>query len=146
MDNLALALTMKRLAVWLDRACQPEGFVQKQHDGAPFGHCYVTIDPARQAQYASANWNRIHLCGAEPGLRPEGLARLIEQFTAAGVKPVLRLAQPGAGHGHGPRLARAGGFAPRMQWTRYPTLVRESLEPAAVQDRRSAVREVEPGK
>ena len=86
MDPLALALTMKRLAVWLDRACQPEGFVQKRHNGSPFGQCYVSIDPARQGETASGNWNRIHLCGAEPGLTAAGVAELIEQFHAAGVR------------------------------------------------------------
>ena len=45
MDSLALAQTMKRLTVWLDCACQPVGFVQKQYDDAPFGRAYVCIDP-----------------------------------------------------------------------------------------------------
>ncbi len=81
MDDLALASTMKRLSAWLDRAWQPAGFVSKQYDGAPFGRCYVSIDPDRQINMPPRNWNRVHLCGAEPGLRPEGLARLIEQFT-----------------------------------------------------------------
>jgi hypothetical protein len=34
MDPLALASTMKRLAVWLDRNCQPDGFIQQCYDGA----------------------------------------------------------------------------------------------------------------
>ena len=111
MDNLALAPTMKRLTVWLDRAWQPAGFVSKQYDGAPFGRCYVSIDPnAPAVNMPPPTRNRIHLCGAEPGLRPEGLAQLVEQFTAAGVSTIFRLAQPGPGHGHGPRLARAGGI------------------------------------
>jgi hypothetical protein len=75
MDDLALASTMKRLTIWLDQTRQPAGFVSRQYDAAPFGRCYVSIDPDRQHKHASANWNRVHLCGAETGLRPEGLAR-----------------------------------------------------------------------
>ena len=130
MDNFTLASTMKRLVVWLDRAWQPEGFVSKQYDGAPFGRCYATIDPSRQAQYASANWNRIYLCGAEPGLDPEGLAQLIEQFTAAGVKRLFAWLSPGPEMDTVRSWLTRAGFSPRMQWNRYPTLVRASLEPA----------------
>ena len=129
MDSLALALTMKRLAIWLDRAWQPAGFVAKQYEGAPFGRCYVSIDPKRQQQQASANRNRVHLCGAEPGLRPEGLARLIEQFTAAGVQRFFVWLSPGPDMDTVRGWLGDAGFVPRMQWTRYPTLIRDSLEP-----------------
>ena len=129
MDSLALAQTMKRLAIWLDRAWQPAGFVATQYDGAPFGRCYVTIDPQRQQQQASANRNRVHLCGAEPGLRPEGLARLIEQFTAAGVERFFVWLSPGPDMDTVRGWLGEAGFVPRMQWTRYPTLIRDSLEP-----------------
>ena len=128
MDNLTLALTMKPLAIWLDRAWQPAGFVSKQYDGAPFGRCYVSIDPSRQAQYASANRNRVHLCGAEPGLRPEGLARLIEQFTAAGVTRFFVWLSPGPDMDTARGWLAQAGFKSHMRWTQYPTLVRESLE------------------
>ena len=70
MDTLELALTMKRLTAWLDRACQPKDFIQMQYSGPPFGHAYVSMDPARQGPNASGNLNRIHMCGAEPGLAP----------------------------------------------------------------------------
>jgi len=130
MDSLALASTMKRLAAWVDHACQPAGFVQKHYDGAPFGRCYVSIDPARQAQYASANWNRVHLCGAEPGLRPEGLVRLIDEFTSAGVTRFFVWLSPGPDMNTVRGWLAQAGFKPR-KWTRYPTLFRESLEPAS---------------
>ena len=113
MDNLTLALKMKRLAAWLDRAWQPAGFVSKQYDGAPFGRCYVTIDPDRQAQYASANWNRVHLCGAEPGLRPEGLTRLIDEFIAAGVKRFFIWLSPGPDMDAVRGWLGEAGFVPR---------------------------------
>ena len=131
MDSFSLALTMKRLAVWLDRACQPEGFIQKHYHGPPFGRCYVSIDPARQGQTASGNWNRIHLCGAEPGLEPAGIAQLVERFHAAGVSRFFVWLSPGPGMDKVRGWLAEAGFAPRMQWTRYPTLYRASLEPAA---------------
>ena len=129
MDDLALALTMKRLTVWLDQAWQPAGFVSKQYDGAPFGRCYVGIDPNRQSQYASGNRNRIHLCGAEPGLRPEGLAQLVDQFTAAGVTRFFVWLSPSPDMDVVRGWLAQAGFVPRMQWNRYPTLVRTSLDP-----------------
>jgi GNAT superfamily N-acetyltransferase len=129
MDDLSLALTMKRLTVWLDQAWQPDGFVARQYDGAPFGRCYLSIDPKRQSQYASGNWNRVHLCGAEPGLRPEGLARLIDEFVAAGVTRFFVWLSPGSDMDVVRSWLAQAGFQPRMQWTRYPTLVRDNLEP-----------------
>ncbi len=125
---------MKRLTAWLDRAWQPAGFVAKQYDGAPFGRCYVTIDPARQAQYASANWNRIYLCGAEPNLCPDGLAPLIEEFTAAGVRRCFAWLSPGPEMNKVRGWLTQSGFSPRMRWTCYPTLVRIPRT-AAVPDR-----------
>jgi GNAT superfamily N-acetyltransferase len=129
MDRLALASTMKRLTPWLDHVCQPASLIQKHYDGAPFGRCYVSIDPSRQAKYASANWNRVHLRGAEPGLRPEGLAQLIEQFSSAGVSRLFVWLSPGPETDTVRGWLAQAGFVPRMQWTRYPTLIRESLEP-----------------
>jgi GNAT superfamily N-acetyltransferase len=130
MDDLSLALTMKRLTAWLDQGWQPAGFVARQYDGAPFGRCYVSIEPNRQTQYASGNWNRVHLCGAEPGLRPEGLGRLVDAFTAAGVTRFFVWLSPGPDMETVRGWLAQAGFQPRMRWTRYPTLVRESLDPA----------------
>jgi len=130
MDTWDLALAMKRLTAWLDRACQPASFIQKQYDGAPFGRAYVSIDPARQPQTASSNWNRIHLCGAEPGLEPEGIAQWVESFHAAGVSRFFAWLNPGPDMDRVRGWLMQTGFVPRMQWTRYPTLLRESADPA----------------
>jgi hypothetical protein len=130
METWALALTMKRLTAWLDRACQPADFIQKQYHGEPFGRVYVCIDPARQPQTASSNWNRIHLCGAEPGLGPEGIARLVEQFHTVGVSRFFAWLSPGPEMDTVRGWLTQNGFVPHMRWTRYPTLLRESLEPA----------------
>jgi len=129
MDSSALASKLKRLAVWFDRNCQPAGFIQRCHDRAPFGGAYVTIDPGRQGPAASGNWNRIHLCGAEPGLTPDGLSRLTEQFTAAGVRQFFVWLSPG------PEMDTIRGWLAaralkRVPWTGYPTLYRASLTPA----------------
>lgn len=129
MANLTLALKMKGLTAWLDRAWQPAGFVARHYDGAPFGRCYVGIDPTRQPPYASANQNRVHLCGTEPGLHPDGLARLIDEFMTAGVKRFFVWLSPGPDMDTVRGWLVQSGFAPRMQWTRYPTLIRDSLAP-----------------
>jgi GNAT superfamily N-acetyltransferase len=142
-DTLTLALTMQRLAVWLDHACQPAGFIQKQYDGPPFGRCYVSIDPSRQGPYASANWNRIHLCGAESGLRPDGIAGLIDQFRKAGVARFFAWVSPGPEMDAARTWLKAAGFAQRIKWTRYPTLYLDDLKPASFKTELK-VREVRP--
>ena len=55
MDKIDLSLKLRRLTAWLDGRCQPDSLIRKQLHGAPFGDCYVTIDPDRQAPSASAN-------------------------------------------------------------------------------------------
>jgi hypothetical protein len=129
MDDLSLALKMKQLTVWLDDAWHPPGFLSIQYDGRPYGRCYLSIDPKRQGQYASENRNRVHLCGAEPGLRPEGLARTIEHFTSAGVTRFFVWLSPGPDMNAVRGWLAQAGFVPRKQWVRYPTLVRNSVEP-----------------
>src|SRR5262245_17530080 len=142
MDKLALASTMKRLAVWLDRNCQPEGFIQQCYDGAPFGSAYVTIDPSQQGPTASGNWNRIRLCGSEPGLTDEGLAQLCEQFTAAGVQRFFVWVSPGPDMDTIRGWLASHGFT-RGPWTGYLTLHRTSLAPATF-DSALEIREVGP--
>ena len=145
MDALALAQMMKRLTVWLDRACQPAGFIQEQYAAAPFGTCFVSIDPARQGLHASGNWNRIHLCGAETGLTPEGIEKLVHRFRAAGVNRFFAWLSPGPHMGAIRSWLEHAGFEPRMQWTRYPTLSRDHLRPAAFRTELD-VREVTSGR
>ena len=142
MDSLALASKMRRLAVWIDRNCQPAGFSQRCYSGAPFGGCYVSIDPNRQGPYASGNWNRIHLCGTEPGLSPDGLSRLAEQFTDAGVRRFFVWLSPGPEMDTIRSWLSAAGFS-RVSRTGYPTLHRASLEPARF-DSELDIREVPP--
>jgi GNAT superfamily N-acetyltransferase len=128
MDETALALKMKRLARWLDSACQPDGFMQRQFDGAPFGHCYVTMDRDRQGPAASFNRNRVHICGKEPGLEPDGLNRLVELFAAAGVNRFFVWLSPGPDMDVVRRWLGERRFS-RVRWTGYPTLCREGHAP-----------------
>jgi GNAT superfamily N-acetyltransferase len=128
MDEITLSLKLKRLAVWLDSRCQSDSRVRKQFDGAPFGSCYVTVDPARQGSAASANLNRVYLCGTEAGLQPEGLDHLIELFTAAGVKRFFVWLSPGPDMDRVRGWLRERGLS-RPQWTAYPTLCREGHTP-----------------
>jgi hypothetical protein len=86
MDKIALSLKLKRFIPWLDDRCQPDSLIRKHFHGPLFGSCYVTIDPERQDTAASANLNRVYLCGTESGMAPDSLERLIELFAAAGVK------------------------------------------------------------
>ena len=86
MDTIALSLTMKRLVRWLDHRCQPDDLVGRQFDAPPFGRCYVTIDPERQRNVGSINLNRVYLCGTEAGLDAGSFARLIDLFTASGIR------------------------------------------------------------
>jgi N-acetylglutamate synthase-like GNAT family acetyltransferase len=137
MDILALASKMRQLAVWIDRNCQPAGFIQHCYSGAPFGNCYVSIDPNRQGPYASGNWNRIHLCGTEPGLSPDGLSRLTEQFSDAGVRRFFVWLMDTIRS-----WLSAAGFS-RVSRTGYPTLHRASFEPARFKSELE-IREVRP--
>jgi hypothetical protein len=123
MDQLALALKMRRLAAWLDPRCEPANLVCRQFNEPPFGQCYVTIDPERQGAFASINMNRVYLCGAEAGLTSQGIARLIELFSSKGVKRFFVWLSPG------PRMDAARDWLAteglsRIRRTGYPTLWR----------------------
>jgi GNAT superfamily N-acetyltransferase len=131
-DKISLSLKLKRFIPWLDDRCQPDGqpagLVRKQFNGAPFGGAYVTVDPNRQGTAASANLNRIYLCGTEPGLQPDGLDRLIELFAAAGVKRFFVWLSPGPDMDVVRGWLKARGLA-RVRWTGYPTLCRSGHSP-----------------
>jgi GNAT superfamily N-acetyltransferase len=142
MDKIALAMKLQRLALSLDRRCQPEGFVQKQFDGSPFGACYVTIDPDRQGLFASGNYNRVYICGTGPGLEHGGLEQLIELFTSNGVKRFFVWLSPGPEMDGARRLLGDRGLC-RIRRTGYPTLCRENRAPAPFKTELD-VREVSP--
>jgi hypothetical protein len=95
MDKIDLSSKLKRLVQWLDSQSPSDSLVRKQFHGAPFGSAYVTIDPERQGTAASANLNRVYLCGTESGMTADSLERWIELFTAQGVKRFFVWLSPG---------------------------------------------------
>jgi GNAT superfamily N-acetyltransferase len=143
MDAISLSLKMRRLEIWLGEGCQPDDLIRHQFDGAPFGHCYLTIDPTRQGETASGNYNRVYLCGREAGMDAASVARWIDLFTQHGVKKFFVWLSPG------PDMETVRGWLEaadlsRVPWVRYPTLVRDGNAP--VQFRTDLdIREVTPG-
>ena len=128
MDQFALSLKLRRFAAWLDGKCEPDSLVRKQFHGAPFGDCYVTIDPERQAPFASANLNRAYLCGTEAGMDFDSVGRLIDLFTGHGVKRFFVWLSPGPNMEVVRRWLEGSGFS-RIRRTGYPTLCREQGAP-----------------
>jgi GNAT superfamily N-acetyltransferase len=128
MDGIELSLKMKRLTAWLDGKTRPERLIRKHFHGAPFGGAYVTIDPGHQSSFASANLNRVHLCGAEDGMGDDSVARLIELFASEGVTRFFIWLSPG------PRMDVVRGWIEqsglsRIRRTGYPTLWRDRHVP-----------------
>ena len=70
----------------------------------------------------------MHLCGAEPGLEPAGLERLIDLFATAGVKRFFVWLSPGPDMDVARRWLEERGLC-RIRRTGYPTLYRESGGP-----------------
>ena len=128
MDKIELSRTMKRLTAWLETKNQPNSLIRKQFHGAPFGDAYVTIDPERQAPYASANPNRVHLCGAEAGMDSDSIAGLIDLFASEGVRRFFIWLSPGPDMDLARGWIERGGLA-RIRRTGYPTLCRVRRSP-----------------
>jgi hypothetical protein len=129
MDKFDLSRKMKRLTAWLDTQNQPDGLVGRRFHAVPFADAYLTIDPERQSPYASANRNRVYLCGAEAGMGADGAARLIDFFAGHGIKRFFIWLSPGPDMDRSRGLLNQAGFS-RIHWTRYPTLCREHPGPA----------------
>jgi hypothetical protein len=126
---LTLARTMQRLMPRMDRACRPPGFVQRVFSAPPCGSAYVGIAPAEQHEHASANQNRINLCGADGGLSEAGLTQLLALFPAAGVARFNVWVSPGPEMGAVRRWLGDAGLT-RVPWVAYHTLTR-GVAPAA---------------
>jgi GNAT superfamily N-acetyltransferase len=131
MDQITLALKMKRLSVWLDARCEPDSLFRQAFDRPPFGQCYVTMDSGRQGPFASINMNRVHLCGTEPGLTAVGIARLIDRFETERVKRFFVWLSPGPDMDTVRGWLEAHGLS-RVGRTGYPTLWRRAASPVAV--------------
>lgn len=123
MDAIGLSLKMRRLEIWLGDGCQPESLIRHQFDAPPFGHCYLTIDPRRQGDTASGNYNRVYLCGRDAGVEEASVARWIELFARHGVKKFFVWLSPGPDMETVRGWLEAGGLS-RVPYVRYPTLLR----------------------
>jgi len=122
-DTLALARTMQRLQAAIDAHCRPAAAVRRMFDAAPFGNAYVCISPGEESEFASANRNRIHLCGTDGGLTADGLAELCRLFAAAGVGRFFVWLTPGPDMETVRGWLAAAGMA-RNPHVTYPTLAR----------------------
>ena len=134
MDPLELAGLIKRLNIHMDARCRAVGLRQLRLDAAPFGSAYVSISLAEQGPYASSNFNRVHLCGAEQGLTADGMARIADLFRQAGVRKFYVWLSPG------PRLDAVRGWLTDAGMTRvrhvtYPTLMRDVIMPSRAASR-----------
>jgi hypothetical protein len=114
---------MQRLAAAIDAQCRPASAIRRVYDVAPFGNAYVCISPGEESQFASANHNRIHLCGTDGGLTAEGLAQLSKLFDEAGVGRLFVWLTPG------PDMEPVRGWLAEAGMARnphvtYPTLAR----------------------
>jgi GNAT superfamily N-acetyltransferase len=112
----------------MDAWCRADGVRQHQLDAPPFGAAYVTISLAEQGLYASSNFNRVYLCGAEEGLTVDGMARIADLFRQAGVERFYVWLSPG------PRMEVVRGWLADAGMTRrlhvsYPTLARDAHVP-----------------
>lgn len=128
MNVVDLSLKMKRLVQWLDSQRPPDRFIRKCFDGPPFGYCYITIDPDRQARFASGNMNRVYLCGVEPGMDSGSIRHIIDLFAAEGIERFFVGLSPGPGMEIVRGWLGANGLT-RVQWTGYPTLCRIRRSP-----------------
>jgi hypothetical protein len=128
-DTIDLSLKMRRLAQWLDGRCPPASFVRKRFEGPPYGDCYVTIDPERQAPVASFNMNRVYLCGADAGMDSGSIPRLIDLFASAGIERFFVWLSPGPDLETVRSWLEHSGLS-RIRYVGYPTLCRTDHSPA----------------
>ncbi|HEY1289487.1 MAG TPA: GNAT family N-acetyltransferase [Burkholderiales bacterium] len=128
MNPIELAEKLKQLSIQTDPCARADGLKQYRFHAPPFGSAYVSISPAEQGPFASSNFNRVYLCGAEDGLSADGLAEIADLFGQAGVDRYYAWLSPG------PRmelvrrwLADAG--MTRRTHVRYLTLARDASAP-----------------
>ena len=137
MDAIGLALKMQRLTIWLEENCQPETLIRRQS-----GDGYLIIDPTRQGDVASYNYNRVLLCGQEAAMDAASGARWIDLFKAHGVKKFFVWLSPGPDLETMRGWLEASGLA-RVRYVRYPTLLRNGNAPVSFKTELD-IREVTP--
>lgn len=85
---------------------------------------YLIVDPSRQAEIASGNYNRVLLRGREAGMDETSVARWIDLFKQQGVRKFFVWLSPG------PDMETVRGWLElcgltRVPYVSYPTLLRE---------------------
>jgi GNAT superfamily N-acetyltransferase len=130
MDRFALAKAMKKVMRRTDAFCRPADIIQHQFAGLPFGSAYACISPGEQGRYASSNQNRLHLCGAEPGLTADGTTGLLKLFVDAGVGRYFVWISPGPDIDVVRRWLADAGLR-RWPYVAYLTLACDVREPVA---------------
>lgn len=123
MDVIILSRKMQRLTIWLEDNCQPESLIRRQSDDG-----YLIVDPSRQGDIASFNFNRVLLCGREAGMDGASVARWIDLFRQHGVSKFFVWLSPGPEMEIVRGWLRSAGLS-RVPWVRYPTLVRDISGP-----------------
>jgi hypothetical protein len=130
-DKIALARTVMRLSAYVDKRCQLPALIQHTFEAAPLGAVCVSILPGEESPYASANYNRIYLCGADGGLTAEGLVRLFKLFDDAGVSRFFVWLSPGPDM-DAVRVWLSSAGLWRAQHVAFPTLARDNSPAAPV--------------
>ena len=129
MDRFALAQTMKEMTRRTDSYWRPADIIQHQFTRPPFGSAYVCISRSEQGERPSSNHNRLHLCGAEPGLEADGITGLMTHFSEAGIGRYFVWVSPGPEMEAVHRWMANAGLA-RRPYVAYLTLARDAREPA----------------
>ena len=138
-----LAKKLKKLSIQTDPSSRADGLKQHRFDARPLGSAYVSISPAEQGPFASSNFNRVYLCGAEDGLTADGLAGIADLFRQAGVDRYYVWLSPGPGMELVRRWLEDAGMTQRPH-VRYPTLARDASAPSR-STLRAEAREVDAG-
>ncbi len=132
MNSIDLSWQMKRLTIWLDAQKDDPGLVRRHLSHPPFEDCYLTINPAKQSPYPSANPNNLHLRGCAEGDTGANIEAAIALFREHGVQRFFVRLSPGPKMETMRQCLRDHGMQ-RFGGTGYPTLIRETDEPASYQ-------------
>ena len=143
MNPVELAEKLKRFSIQTDPWSRADGLKQYRFKASPLGSAYVSVSPAEQGPFASSNFNRVYLCGAEDGLTASGLAGIADLFRQAGVDRFYVWLSPGPGMELVRRWLMDAGMT-RRPHVRYLALVRDAGEPPR-STLRVEVREMEAG-
>ena len=121
MEDIDLVQWLLRLRIWMDQKRRRGRLDSLRFNQPPYGDAYVTLDATSTSPAASFNENRVYLCGAQGGLRPQGIDRLIRLFEDRKIAPFFVWLSPGPGLTEVCSWLDAAGFS-KVLWTRYPTL------------------------